>query len=629
MLYFMRHSMKSIVMWFIIAAFLGTIFYAWGMKSTGGGDGGQNWIATVEGEDITPAEFENELRQMEAQLRDLPPSLLKQLNLKEQVLNNLINQRILLGKAEEMGIQVTDQEIAASIQASPFFQENGAFSSQAYRTVLAQSRMTPSVFEKRQREALLIQKLQDLIQDSTKVTDEEIQEDYLYNNEKVVAEYVLIRFEDHRPDKDPSEEVLQSYFAKQKETFRTQELINAAYCYITPQDFFDQIDVPEAEVERFYQDNQDQYVQTEKVHARHILIRVPQDADEATTDAARKKIEKVLEEAKASDDFAGLAQKHSEDSTATKGGDLGFFEKGQMVEPFEQAAFALEPGEISPVIRTTFGFHIIKMEERQEAKEKGLDEVRDEILRELKFDQAMRMVRKKSMRLYAGIRKGKDFREAIDESKLSIRETGFFSRKDTRMQGVPVDLAQRFSEEAFAADEQGVGGVIKGERGYLLLKVEERKSPRIPSLEEVRAEVTQAVLKEMEKANAENKAKEMVQSLQNQVPFSESAEKAGAAETDVTEAFTREGAVINTEFTRTAFTLSAENPAAYLPTDNGFYVIYLKEKSPPLEESLQEARDEIKDQLIQKKKNNLFASWLDAVRKEVQVDVNQERMDRI
>jgi peptidyl-prolyl cis-trans isomerase D len=489
--------------------------------------------------------------------------------------------------------------------------------------------MTPSVFEKRQREALLIQKLQDLIQDSTKVTDEEIQEDYLYNNETVVAEYVLIRFEDHRPDKDPSEEVLQSYFAKQKETFRTQELINAAYCYITPQDFFDQIDVPEAEVERFYQDNQDQYVQTEKVHARHILIRVPQDADEATTDAARKKIEKVLEEAKASDDFAGLAQKHSEDSTAAKGGDLGFFEKGQMVEPFEQAAFALEPGEISPVIRTTFGFHIIKMEERQEAKEKGLDEVRDEILRELKFDQAMRMVRKKSMRLYAGIRKGKDFREAIDESKLSIRETGFFSRKDTRMQGVPVDLAQRFSEEAFAADEQGVGGVIKGERGYLLLKVEERKSPRIPSLEEVRAEVTQAVLKEMEKANAENKAKEMVQSLQNQVPFSESAEKAGAEETDVTEAFTREGAVINAEFTQTAFTLTAENSAAYLPVDNGYYVIHLKEKSPPLEESLQEARDEIKDQLIQKKKNNLFASWLDAVRKEVQVDVNQERMDRI
>ncbi len=629
MLYFMRHSMKSIVMWFIIAAFLGTIFYAWGMRSTGGGDGGQNWIATVEGEDITPAEFENELRQMEAQLRDLPPSLLKQLNLKEQVLNNLINQRILLGKAEEMGIQVTDQEIAASIQASPFFQQNGAFSSQAYRTVLAQSRMTPSAFEKRQREALLIQKLQDLIQDSTKVTDEEIREDYLYNNETVVAEYVLIRFEDHRPDKDPSEEVLQSYFAKQKETFRTQEMINAAYCYITPQDFFDQIDVPEAEVERFYQDNQDQYVQTEKVRARHILIRVPQDADEATTDGARKKIEKVLEEAKASDDFAGLAQKNSEDSTAAKGGDLGFFEKGQMVEPFEQAAFALEPGEVSPVIRTEFGFHIIKMEERQEAKEKSLDEVRDEILRELKFDQAMRMVRKKSMRLYAEIRKGKDFREAIDESKLSIRETGFFSRKDTRMQGVPVDLAQRFSEEAFAADEKGVGGVIKGERGYLLLKVEERKSPRIPSLEEVRSEVTQAVLKEMEKANAENMAKEMVQSLQNQVPFSESAEKAGASETDVTEAFTREGAVINAEFTRTAFTLTAENPAAYLPADNGYYVIHLKEKSPPLEESLQEARDEIKDQLIQKKKNNLFASWLDAVRKEVQIDVNQERMDRI
>ena len=197
------------------------------------------------------------------------------------------------------------------------------------------------------------------------------------------------------------------------------------------------------------------------------------------------------------------------------------------------------------------------------------------------------------------------------------------------MQGVPMNLAQRFSEEAFAADESGVGGVIKGDRGYLLLKVVERKPPRIPSLEEVRADVTEAVFQEMQKANAEKTAKEMVQSLQNRVSFAEAADKAVAAEKDVAEAFTRDDTAVSTEFTQAAFTLSAVNPAAYVPADSGYYVIHLKEISPPVEESIQEARGEIKDQLIQKKKNNLFASWLDQVRKETEIDVNQDLMDRI
>lgn len=629
MLYFMRHSMKAFVMWLIIAAFLGTIFYAWGMRSARFGKGGRGWVARVGEAEIAPEEYENVLRDLEAQVKDLPPELVKQLNLKEQALERLINQRLLLRKAERMGIGVSDQEIAASIEAAPAFQENGIFSRRAYQAVLAQNRMRPAAFERQQGQALRIRKLQDLIQDSVKVSEQEIREAYMYENEKVVVEYARIRFDDHQPDQDPPDKELQDYFAKHKEQFRTMEEINAAFCYITPQDFFEQIEIPEEEVERYYNDNKSVYVRPEKVHARHILIRVPRDADEETRKAARAKIDKVLKEARSGADFAELAGKYSEDSTASKGGDLGFFERGQMVESFDNAAFGLKAGEISPVVRTPFGYHVIKVEERQEKKETTLEEARPDVLRELKSEQGMRVVRREAMRLYAEIRKGGDFRKAVGERRLAVRETGYFSRKDQVIQGVPVDLSGRFSEEAFAAGVDGVGGVVKGEKGYVLLVVEDRKLPEIPPLEKVRTEVVRAVRQETAKRNAEEAAKEMVRALQQKASFHDAVQKAGSKDQGMTKAFTRRETVFSAAFVKKAFTLSPENPAAYVPDADGFYVMLLKEKNRPEETALEDAREEIRKGLIQEKKTGFFTSWLKKARKEIKVDVNQDWIDRM
>lgn len=629
MLYFMRNYMKSFVMWLIIAAFVLTIFYAWGMKSARLRGGTQNWIAKVGSETISPEEYEKEFRRTMDQVRELPPELMKQLNLKQQVLDRLVNQQILIETAEKMGIKVHDKEVAESIESIPSFQENGAFSSRSYEAILAQNRMTPARFENEQRKMLMIRKLQEIIQDSAKVTDEEVHNAYVHKNEKITADYALITFQDHRPQDHPSEQDLEKYFAKHKDDFRTQEQINVIFSTITPQDLINEIRIPDEEIKKYYSGHSSEFIQPAKVHARHILIRVPDDAGKETEKASREKLISILKEARDGADFAGLAMKYSEDSTASRGGDLGFFGPGEMAANFERAAFALKPGEISPVVRTPFGFHIIKVEEREEEKKKTLDEARDDILRELSTDSGIKLARKKARLLYAEIRKTKDFRKTLEAAKIPVRETGFFSRKDAIIQGVPADLYKRFSEEAFSAGEEGIGGVIKGENGYLLLQVIGRSAPGIPPLNEVRAAVIEAAQEDMAKTHAEESAKAMVQSLQNKTPFQEAADKAGAKDIKTTEPLTREQAVISPDFTKTAFTLSMENPAAYLPMENGFYVMALKEKQPADEAAFQAVREEMKKALLQNKREALFISWLNQIRKDAGIDVNQELLDKM
>ena len=629
MLYIMRHKIKSFVMWLIIAAFLGTIFFAWGVGSNRLGKSDKNWIARIGEEVITPAEYDNELQRMEAQLRDFPPELLKQLNLKEQAMNNLIQQRLLLAKAEEMKIEVSDQEVAAAIQGTPYFQENGIFSNRAYKTVLSQSRMSPAGFEEKQREDLRIQKIQSLIQDAAKITEAEIRQSFLEKNETITADYVLLNFVDHRPSDDPSDDALQDYYKSSKEAFRTQEEINVRYSFITPQDFFDDIKISDEDVEETYRDSQSLYVQPEQIKARHILIRLAEDADEETANAAREKTEKILEQAKQGEDFADLATRNSDDSTASKGGDLGFFKQGQMVAPFEEAAFALNPGEISPVVRTQFGYHIIKVEEKQEEQTQSLEQVRDQILRELKTEKGMIYVKKNSMRLYSEIRKGKAFESAVEEKGLTAKETGYFTRKDGAPGGVPIDMVPAFIAEAFAADEGGVGGVIKGESGYILLKTLERKAPRIPELEEVRAEVVESVLELKAREETEKKAEELVQAVQKKGSFDKALTLTGAGPAETTTPFTRNEFLISPDFTKTSFALTEESPSAYLEDPKGYYVVFLKEKSPPKEETLDEQKEDLVKELLQENRNNLFSAWLESVRKKASVDINPEFADRI
>ncbi len=633
MLYIMRNRIKTFVMWLIIGAFVLTIFYAWGVGSArrGKNRGGQDWIAKVEGQIITPRELENELQRLRTRFQDLPPQLLKQLDLKKQALDNLIDRQLMVMEAEKMGIGIPDQELAIAIEESPSFQENGSFNRQVYRQVLAWNQLTPALYEKQERTSLQIQKVQDLIRDTAKVSKSEVHEAWLRKNETVRVQYALLKPLDHLPKRKPSDREIRETYEKNREAYRTQEALNAVFSYITPREFFDQIQVPEEKVKEYYEDNRSVYVQPEKIHARHILIRVPRNADEKTRKAALEKINQIREKAQAGESFAALARKYSEDSSnASRGGDLGFFERGQMVKNFDRTAFSLKPGEISPVVKTQFGYHIIRVEARQEAKEKTLDSVRDEILTKLKFGQGLRLAKRKAMQLYAKIRKGADFQKTLREAGFPVHESGYFSRTTRSIPDVPLPLTSRFVNEAFAAGADGMGGAIRGEKGILLLKVVNRREPKIPALDEVREKVIETLRKKMARNNAKRAAEQMVDSLKKKVSLPEAAKAAGAATTGTTKAFTRNETLFTPDFTRTAFTLTKENPAAYVSAGDTFYVMLLKERETPKKEDPEsEAVKTLQKGLLAKQQNSLLTAWLHRIREESKIEVNQEFLDRI
>ncbi|NOY52053.1 MAG: hypothetical protein GXP58_00335 [Deltaproteobacteria bacterium] len=632
MLYLMRNKIKSVVMWFIIGAFLATIFYAWGVGSARRGSGKRgekNWVAHVAGEKISAVEYERALQRMQDRFQDLPAELVKKLNLKERTLEGLIRQRLLQQEAQRMGIEIPNEELARSIETLPYFQENGTFSKRAYRTALSQYfKMTPTIFENRQRAALQVQKLEDLIGDTVKVSEKEIHQAYVRQNEKVVIEYALLRADDHRPKGRIRKAAAQAYYEKHQEDFRTKEEINVLYAYLTPQDFFREVTLPEGAAKRYYKENKEDYVQPEKIRVRHILIRVPRNADGEALQKAREKIEGILKQVKAGQDFTELARKYSQDSSASRGGDLGYFAKGQMVKAFEKAAFALQPGETSGIVQSKFGFHIIKMEDHKAAIAKSFEEVRPRIEAKLKFIEALHHARKKAMHLYAEIRKGKDFRGAIEEAGYSLRETGYFSRADNRIAGIPTDLARAFNEEAFAAGDNGVGRV-RGDQGFLLLQVLKRRPPRIPALKEVRAKVNAAVAVEMGRENVRKAAVEMVKALKGKHPFVEAAKQAKAVETKTTAPFTRTESPVSPDFTKAAFALTADHPADRIETKQGEYVLFLRKKIPADESAYAGAKEEIKKSLREEKKKNLLAAWVNQIRKGTTVKVNQDLLDRI
>ncbi len=630
MLYTMRHKVKAYILWLIIAAFVGTIFVGWGIGSGRFSQDGKSWIARVGEATISVEEYRRELMQMQTQYRDLPAELLQTLNLKQQALDNLINRRIFTAHAQKMGLDVPDAELAAAIQKIPSFQQDGGFSTEAYRQVLALSRLTPAAFEEQQRAFLRIQKLQQLIQDSAKVSDTEVREAFMRRNAKVAVDYAVITPDEHPLHEAPAEEALQTHYEAAKENFRTPEQVDAVFVQLRAEDFFHEIEITDATVQQYFEGNHSLYVQPEKVRARHILVRVAQDADEAAETAARERIEKIYDDVQQGKPFDILAQEYSEDSsTAPRGGDLGFFERGQMVPAFDQAAFALQPGEVSEIIRTRFGFHVIKLEEHEAEKSKSLDEVREAILAELKYDPAMRLARKKAMALYAEIRRGADLRDVAEEAGFPVSESGYFSRADAYIPDVPTDLTAEFKETAFAVNGAGVASPLRGERGYFVLAVKDRRPARIPTLDEIRDTVREAVLKEMEAAAVEQVALEMVSALIGGNDFREAAALARAVLIESTEPFTRSETIVTPEFTEKAFALSMDAPADYVLVGPRAYVLFLRDQQSPDESTYEEARVAIQEELISQKRDALFLSWMEQARKGADVQVNQDLLDRV
>ena len=377
MLDFMRKHAQS---WMIKAA-LGAIvvvFIFWGIWAPH--EGRQRELLKIGDRIISVAEARNYYQNMRDRYQSLygekfTEDMARKLNLKERAVKDLVNRVLLLQEARRLGLRVTDEEIETFIHNTPAFQKDGLFDKATYNRALQRARITAKDFEATQREMILINKLQQLILSSVMVSDQEVLEAYRQGFEKVNLDMISLNPADFK-DVSLNPEEAKEYFSKHKEEFKLPARVKVRYLTFDPKDFMKQVPVSSKEVEDYYENNKEKFGQPKRVKVRHILIRADAQDKEGSA-KAREKAESIRQEAAQGKDFTQLAKKYSEDPGSKEdGGSLGFFSKGEMVPEFEKAAFALKEGDVSEIVKTDFGYHLIKCIEKKAAVKFTFDDSR-------------------------------------------------------------------------------------------------------------------------------------------------------------------------------------------------------------------------------------------------------------
>ncbi|MFQ6672227.1 MAG: SurA N-terminal domain-containing protein, partial [Candidatus Tectimicrobiota bacterium] len=492
MLYKIRQNIKSWIFRLVLVG-VAITFIGWGAGYfTGSNQAAETKvIATVEGLPITLGEYQEAYRRRLETYRNLfkdrlDEAMIQRLNLSHQALDSLIEDRLLLALARVEGLAVSDAEVVRYIEGHPAFQVRGAFNRHRYLNLLRNRGMTPTQYEDSIRALLLLDQVQETFKDSIQTTEAEVRTAYQIEHEQVSTTFLLLKGHDFAKEVPVTDGTLEAYYRAHRKDFTVPERRQVAYLLFRPETYETEITLDEERLKESYELHLDEYRKPERVHARHLLLRLPANASGEEDAKVKARAEALLNEALGGKDFSELAKAHSEDPSAPRGGDLGFFTRGKMVKPFEDVAFALEVGQVGGPVRTPFGYHLIKVEAKEPSAVKAFEEVKGEIRQILVAEEARFLAQDDAYATLEAIRASGDQGAAALAGKEGrpVATTGLFARDES----LPPDLApdqQTVREVAFGLEEGEVSDVIEGERNSYLITVVMREPEHVPPLEAI------------------------------------------------------------------------------------------------------------------------------------------------
>ncbi|GAB7021864.1 peptidylprolyl isomerase [Salidesulfovibrio brasiliensis] len=410
MLDIMRQNASSWIVKILFGVIIIVFVFAFGMSSLD--NNGDPILAYVDEEPIPRKEFESTYaRTTEALRRSQPNMTAEQLAspaVKQMVFNELVNRMVILKEAERLGIAATDKEVARGIASIPaFWNANKQFDKEIYQAALRSQRMKPAEFEANYRIGLIMDKMRGTVSATAEATPELARQIYDWVLETATVRYIPFNVENYTGDVTVTDEQIAAYYEEHKDRFTRPAMSTFEVIAFTPPALAPFQEVSDEEAKQFYEASPKAFTEPEQAKARHILIATEQGASKEAIEEARKKAEEVLARLKKGEDFGKLALTYSEGPSASKGGELGWFPRGVMDPNFEQAAFDLKVGEISEPVKTPFGWHIIKLEERKEANKLPFDEVKGRIkttlAQEKAADQTSDMLDQAMDRLVSGM----------------------------------------------------------------------------------------------------------------------------------------------------------------------------------------------------------------------------------
>jgi peptidyl-prolyl cis-trans isomerase D len=638
MLHFLRrHSQSRViqVVFFLIIA----VFVLWGVEAVVSGGSPLTTVATVDGRPIEQIEVQRaelNLTQAyrEAYKGNLTPEVKKALNLRQRALDGLIDRLVLLNQAEKLGLQVSDQELRDAIVDSRGFAPGGRFDKDYYVRVLRNAGLTPAQFESMRREDLAAERLQNVVQDGVTVSDQEVRDEILAREEKRTVAYVKFAASDETAAVETDEEGLTKYYEDNKARYTEPEKAKVEILAYAPDKFQDGVEVGDEEITEYYEaSRKTRFTQPHEVHARHVLVRVPPDADDEAKAKARMRIEEAQAKLAAGADFTAIAKEYSEDpGSKDKGGDLGFFPRGRMTAPFEEAAFAMKPGEVSGVVESSFGFHLIRVDEVREEREKPLDEVREQVIQALKGEKAADKAKEAAEEDQKALVGGESIDAVAQRRGLTVERPAPLTR------GAPFPALGRSMPLTTALWELPPGGTTEpvDVNGTMVIgRLIELVPSRVPEFAEVKDRVEAAYRLERGGEAAKKRAEELRAAAATAGALDKAATDAGK-KVDTTPAFARAGGFVpglgsSQELKDAVFALGEDRRLAdkVFVVAGDAYVVELKEKTVPSEEELAKKVEETRENLLERRRADTFARYLEELKRNAQIEVNAQRLEDI
>lgn len=620
----MRNSAKYFLA-VVIVAFIGTSFFLWG---TGSGPGGGEAIATVNGEEIPLAAYQQAYRAYVDYFRQIyrerfDEELARRLRLSEQVINDLIQERLIRQRARREGIAVSDHDVRERIQAIPAFQENGRFSRDLYLRRLAQARLDPAAFEAEVRTELLQRKLETLIKQGVKVSETEVRHFWETRQERLRAAYLLVEAAPLEKGVQVTDPEIEAYYQDRQAEFRRPERRRIAYALLSGKDL-PSPSVSDEEVAAYYREHPGEFERPKRIRVAHLLVRVPAVGGGEVEDKARAKAEAALGRIRAGADFGAVAKEVSEDpATARAGGELGWIGPGELVPAFEQVAFALKPGEASPPVRTPFGYHLIRVLEVEEAQKTALKGAAAGIRAKLQAEKRARQLRARAEEAAEALRGAKAFAEEARRLGLAVREVGPLAKGD------PVEGLGRVAEVEEAVFQLAVGGTsefLETPQGYAIVRVLDRQEAHTPPLAAIRDEVSAALKRKKAAEQALEKARSLAQALARGEDPKALARREGVAAGE-TPFFSRSEPLPDRALAqavgRAAFGLVVGGISEPVQDGPGVYVVKVLERQAPAPEGFAAARKELTRQLLEAKRAQAWQGWVQALRAQAKITINE------
>ncbi len=519
MLQVIRDRAQGVFAW-IIVGLISVPFALWGINSYFGG-GGDDSVAEVDGVKISTRQVQSSYQQQRDRLAQMfggkiPENLFSEEVMKKQVLQQLIEKEILIKAAIDNGMRVGDQQLGELVTGIDAFHTNGKFDMQQYERVLAQQGMSPKLFENRVRRDLLAGQLNDVISTTEFSLDSEVDAQLRLQQQQRDIGYMVVPVNNYQDGIEISEEAVRTYYETNAARYMQPEQVKIDYLELKSDDIASGFEVSEEELRQRYETQKLNFRTPEERKASHILVTIAVDADEAQTNEAQAKAEALLQRVNSGEDFAELAKAESQDpGSARNGGDLGFFGLGVMDKAFEEATFALQKGEVSGVVRSAFGFHIIKLEDIKGGETKPYEEVAAELQREIQNQRATEIFFNKAEQLASLTYEQPDtLTIAAEQLELTIKHSDYFARSG----GAGIAAEPKVSAAAFSEDVLARGNnsetIELSENHLVVLRISDHKPEALRPFEEVQATIESTLKREKAQAIALEEAKVLFAKLQ-------------------------------------------------------------------------------------------------------------------